>query len=174
VVGTADAGYDALARAEVDLAISTSPPPRDTASQLVARFPIWAQVPASHAWAGHDRVGLAPPDEVHGDQDRAVLLLAQREGRVLVHADDLGRRHDRDVGREVRRQVGDHRRVADQQQPVSGVLDRIGEGTRDDLGGTVIPAHRIDGDADTVALIRARQGPRVAHRVSGRRRRRPA
>lgn len=59
VVATADAAYEALARADVDLAISTSPPPRDMATQLVARFPIWAQVPASHPLAAHDRVGLS-------------------------------------------------------------------------------------------------------------------
>ena len=59
VVASADAAYETLARAEVDLAISTSPPPRDTASNLVARFPIWAQVPSTHALAGHDRVALS-------------------------------------------------------------------------------------------------------------------
>ncbi len=59
VVASADAAYEALARAEVDLAISTNPPPRDAASQLVARFPIWAQVPSNHALAGHERVALA-------------------------------------------------------------------------------------------------------------------
>jgi len=58
VVASADAAYGALERAEVDLAISTSPPPLDTASLLVARFPIWAQVPTTHPWAGHDRVAL--------------------------------------------------------------------------------------------------------------------
>jgi DNA-binding transcriptional LysR family regulator len=59
VVASADAAYDALARAEVDLAISTSLPPRDTASHLVARFPIWAQVPSTNALAGHDRITLS-------------------------------------------------------------------------------------------------------------------
>ena len=38
---------------------------------------------------GDDGVGLAAPDQVHGDEDRRVLLLAQGERRVLVHADDL-------------------------------------------------------------------------------------
>jgi DNA-binding transcriptional LysR family regulator len=59
VVASADAAYDALAHREIDLAISTNPPPRDAASQLVARFPIWAQVPATHPWASHDRVSLS-------------------------------------------------------------------------------------------------------------------
>ena len=59
VVASADAAYEALDRAEVDLAISTNPPPRTAASQLVARFPIWAQVPSSHPWAGHDRIALS-------------------------------------------------------------------------------------------------------------------
>ena len=38
---------------------------------------------------GHDRVGLAALDEVHRDEDRGVLLLAERQRGVLVHADDL-------------------------------------------------------------------------------------
>ena len=50
VVASADAAYEALARAEVDLAISTTPP-REVASLLVAEFPIWAQVPPTHSWA---------------------------------------------------------------------------------------------------------------------------
>ena len=41
---------------------------------------------------GHDSVGLAAPDEIGSDEDRGVLLLAQGEGRVLVHLDDLARR----------------------------------------------------------------------------------
>lgn len=58
-MASADAAYDGLARAEVDVAISTNPPPPDTASLLVARFPIWAQLPSTHPWAAHERVRLA-------------------------------------------------------------------------------------------------------------------
>ncbi len=58
VAAGADAAYTALARSEVDVAISTSPPPRDTAAVQVAEFPIWAQVPATHAWASLDEVAL--------------------------------------------------------------------------------------------------------------------
>ena len=86
-VATADAAYDALARAEVDLAISTSPPPRDTASQLVARFPIWAQVPSSHAWAGHDRVGLSPLLR------QPLVLLDFTHGTRRVFEDEVRRVH---------------------------------------------------------------------------------
>ena len=87
VVATADAAYDALARAEVDLAISTSPPPRDTASQLVARFPIWAQVPSSHAWAGHDRVGLSTLLR------QPLVLLDLTHGTRRVFEDEVRRVH---------------------------------------------------------------------------------
>jgi DNA-binding transcriptional LysR family regulator len=87
VVATADAAYDALARAEVDLAISTSPPPRGTASQLVARFPIWAQVPSSHAWAGHDRVGLSTL------LGRPLVLLDFTHGTRRVFEDEVRRVH---------------------------------------------------------------------------------
>lgn len=59
VAAAADAAYQALARAEVDVAISTNPPPRDSASLLLAEFPIWAQVPATHAWSSLDEVALA-------------------------------------------------------------------------------------------------------------------
>jgi DNA-binding transcriptional LysR family regulator len=55
----AGAAYEALARAEVDVAISTSPPPRGTASLVLARFPIWAQVPSTHPWASLEEVALA-------------------------------------------------------------------------------------------------------------------
>ena len=46
---------------------------------------------------GHDGVGLAAPDEIGGDEDRGVLLLAQGEGRMLVHLDDLRGVDDRHV-----------------------------------------------------------------------------
>ncbi len=88
VVASADAAYDALARAEVDLAISTNPPPRDTASQLVARFPIWAQVPSSHAWAGHDRVALATLLR------QPLVVLDFTHGTRRVFEDEVRRSHD--------------------------------------------------------------------------------
>jgi len=87
VVATADGAYDALARAEVDLAISTSPPPRDTASQLVARFPIWAQVPSSHPWAGHDRIGLSTLLR------QPLVLLDLTHGTRRVFEDEVRRIH---------------------------------------------------------------------------------
>ena len=87
VVAAADAAYEALARAEVDLAISTSPPPRGAASQLVARFPVWAQVPPSHAWAGHDRIGL--PTLLR----QPLILLDLTHGTRRVFEDEVRRAH---------------------------------------------------------------------------------
>lgn len=60
IPATADAAYELLARADVDLAISTSPPPHSAASLLVAEFPIWAQVAPTHPWAGLQEVELGP------------------------------------------------------------------------------------------------------------------
>ena len=51
VAAAADAAYELLARAEVDVAISTNPPTAGAASALIAEFPIWAQVAPTHAWA---------------------------------------------------------------------------------------------------------------------------
>ncbi|HKI93150.1 MAG TPA: LysR family transcriptional regulator [Gaiellaceae bacterium] len=58
VAASADASYEALSRAEVDVAISTVPPPAGVASTEIAAFPIWAQVPATHPWAGLEEVAL--------------------------------------------------------------------------------------------------------------------
>jgi DNA-binding transcriptional LysR family regulator len=58
VSAQADVAFDLLARAEVDLAISTSAPPPGAASILLAEFPIWAQVAPTHPWAGIDEVEL--------------------------------------------------------------------------------------------------------------------
>ena len=54
--------------------------------------------PGTGVAGGHDRVGLAVADELRRDEDRRVLLLAQRERRVLVHADDGSGVDDADVG----------------------------------------------------------------------------
>lgn len=58
VAASADAAYDALSRAEVDVAISTGPSPPELASMEIARFPIWAQVPPSDVWAELEEVPL--------------------------------------------------------------------------------------------------------------------
>ena len=58
VAAAADAAYDLLARAEVDVAISTNAPPAGAASLLVAEFPIWAQVGQTHPWATIDEIPL--------------------------------------------------------------------------------------------------------------------
>lgn len=59
VAANADAAYELLARGDVDLAISTNPPPRDAASIVLAEFPIWAQVPQDHQWAALSEIELA-------------------------------------------------------------------------------------------------------------------
>ena len=46
----------------------------------------------------------------------------------------------------------DDRLVADEDDPVLGVGPGVIEGARDDLGGTVVAAHRVDGDADAGAV----------------------
>jgi len=48
VPASADGAYERLARAEVDVAISAARPPQRAELILVARFPIWAQVPDGH------------------------------------------------------------------------------------------------------------------------------
>ena len=85
VVASADAAYEALARAEVDLAISTSPPPADVASLLVARFPIWAQVPSTDELARHERVPLATLLR------RALVVLDLTHGTRRVFDDEVRR-----------------------------------------------------------------------------------
>ena len=56
VAADADAAYEALARAAVDVAVSTSPPPHGAAALQIAEFPIWAQVATTHPWATLDEV----------------------------------------------------------------------------------------------------------------------
>jgi DNA-binding transcriptional LysR family regulator len=58
VSAPADVAYELLARAEVDLAISTNPPPRGAASIMLAEFPIWAQVAPTHSWSELGEVEL--------------------------------------------------------------------------------------------------------------------
>jgi len=58
VAAGADAAYEALGRAEVDIAISTVPPPAGVASVEIAEFPIWAQVAPTDPWAELDEVSL--------------------------------------------------------------------------------------------------------------------
>lgn len=82
VAANADAAYELLARAEVDLAISTNPPPRDAAWIVLAEFPIWAQVPQDHPWTALDEVEL-------GDllRERLILLDASFGARRVFDAE---------------------------------------------------------------------------------------
>ena len=77
---------------------------------------------------------------------------------MLVHPDDLAGRDDRDVRREVAGDAPDDRLVADQDDLVlgmgPGVIDRAG----DDLGRTMIAAHRVDRDADPGGVAGRRLG----------------
>jgi hypothetical protein len=122
---------------------------------------------------GHDGIGLAVLDEVHRDEDRRVLLLAQGEGRVFVHADDLTGRHDRDVGRKVSGDGADGRLVTDEDDPVLGMGPGVIEGAGDDLSRAVVATHRVDRHANPGGEGR-RLGSAQRHRVSARRRQRQA
>jgi LysR family transcriptional regulator, benzoate and cis,cis-muconate-responsive activator of ben and cat genes len=84
VAAPADVAYDLLQRAEVDLAISTNPPPRDAASVRIAEFPIWAQVPPTHAWTSIDEVSL----EILSRQP--LILLDQTFGARRVFDSEVG------------------------------------------------------------------------------------
>ena len=126
--------------------------------------------PGARVAGGHDRVRLTTLDEVDPDDDRRVLLLAQGEGRVLVHADDLAGVDDRDVGRQRATEGADDRLVPDEDHAVLRVGSGMIERARDDLRRTMIAAHRVDGDADPAARRSGWSGLRLGHRVSARRR----
>ena len=125
-------------------------PRRRTAAAIPA--PVWPAVTT--------RVGLAALHEVGRDEDRRVLLLAERHRRVLVHPDDLGGVDDRDVGRELAGDRADRRLVADEDHPVLGVGAGVIEGAGDDLGRAVVAAHRVDRDRHPAAVIAGRAGRR--------------
>ena len=93
---------------------------------------------------------------------------------MLVHLDDLRGVDDRDVGRQRAGDPAERRLVADQDQPVVGMGAGEVEDARDDLGGAVVAAHRVDGDADAVDPRLGWGGSRLRHRISARRRRRRA
>ena len=116
--------------------------------------------------AGRDhRVGAAALHEVAGHEDGGVLLLAERLRRMLVHLDDLGGRLDRDVGGQPG--AGDGRdplRDPHQDHLVAGVVGRVEERTRDDLGRGMVAAHRVDGEANLAATLEAPDG-REVHRL---------
>ena len=68
---------------------------------------------------------------------------------MLVHLDDLARRDDLDVRRQLPGGVlADARRIADEQDVVLGMGASVIERARDDLGGAMVAAHRVDGEAD--------------------------
>jgi hypothetical protein len=81
---------------------------------------------------------------------------------------------DGSVGRQLSGDGSDDRLVADQDDLVAGVRARVVQRARDDLRRSVIPAHRVDGDANPGARGAGRPGLRLGHRVSARRRLRQA
>jgi hypothetical protein len=97
---------------------------------------------------GHDRVGPPDLDEVARHRDRRVLLLAQGEGGVLMHLDDLARRNDLDVRRELARDLGDPRAVADEQHAILGMGPGVIERAGNDLGRPVVATHGVDRERD--------------------------
>ena len=121
-----------------------------------------------------DGIGFAVLHEVRRDEDARVLLLAQGQRRMLVHADDLAGVDDPDVVRERSRRCFATTAWSPTRMTWSAGW-RTGEveGARDDLGGTVVAAHRVDGDAHAGRGGRlGRTEPRLGHEVSGRRCRR--
>lgn len=51
--------FRVLRSGDADLGVSAGPPPGELESCPVGRFTIWAQVPASHPWAGRIAISLA-------------------------------------------------------------------------------------------------------------------
>jgi hypothetical protein len=98
---------------------------------------------------GHERVGPALLDQVHGDHDRRILLGLQREGRRFVHPHDLAGRDDLDVRRNGSAgDLGDALRDADEQHPIRRMDARPRERAGDYLERSVVATHRVDSDAD--------------------------
>lgn len=73
--------YSSLQRG-ADLAIGTEPPPRGLGAHAIAVLPVWAYVPASHAWAGRPEVALSELV----DQPLLVLQDQQHSRRALDSA----------------------------------------------------------------------------------------
>ena len=111
---------------------------------------------------GDHGVGPTALHEVAGDEDGGVLLLAEREGRVLVHLDDLAGGLDGHVGREGGSDDGgDPRRHPDEDYLVVGVLRSVQERPGHDLVRGVVTAHRVDRQADPAAVLDAPNGREV-------------
>jgi hypothetical protein len=111
---------------------------------------------------GDHGIGPAALHELAGDQDGRVLLLAERERRMLVHLDDLARGLDRHVGREGDPGHGrDPLGRADEDHLVVGVLRGVEEGAGHDLVGSVVSAHRVDRQPDPAAVLDAPDGCEV-------------
>ena len=120
----------------------------------------------SHARAGvagrHDRVRVAALDEIHGHEDRRVALLAEGLGRVLVHADHLAGRLNPDVRDRVgARDRSDQVAVPDENGLVGRVRPRVFERAVDQLGRTVVAAHRVDRDANPTLALGLADGAQV-------------
>ena len=97
---------------------------------------------------GHHGVRASVPDEVTRDGDRRVLLLAQGEGGMLVHLDDLARRDDLDVRRQLARDLRDPRAVTHEEDVVLGMGPGVIESAGNDLGRAVVATHRVDREAN--------------------------
>ena len=77
-----------------------------------------------------------------------VLLLAQGQRGVLVHADDRSGVDDADVVGKLAGDASDRVGVADEDQLDVGVGAGVVDDSRDDLGRAVVAAHRVERDAD--------------------------
>lgn len=73
---------------------------------------------------------------------------------MLVHADNVGTRNDRDVRWERAASVGpNHRVVADKEEGVAGILACPLKTTGHNFSSAVIAAHSVEGEADTPAWL---------------------
>jgi hypothetical protein len=118
--------------------------------------------PRAGVTGGDHGVGPAALHQVAGDEDRGILLLAERERRMLVHLDDLAGGLDRHVGRKGDPGHGrDPLGHADEDHLVVGILGGVEEGARHDLFGGVVSAHRVDRQADPAAVLDAPDGCEV-------------
>jgi len=73
---------------------------------------------------------------------------------MLVHPDDLARVDDLDVRRERAGDALDRRLIADENDPILGMGERVVERSGNDFGRAVIAAHRVDRDRDAAAIRR--------------------
>ena len=104
--------------------------------------------PCAGVAGGDHRIGAALADEAHAHIDRGISLAPDGTRRLLIHPDEFGRMNDRRIRRQRPRRFRDTRLITDQEDLVGRMLARVAERPGDDLARRVIPAHRVDRDAN--------------------------